>query len=133
MPASPRSPFVYSILRVVPRVERGECINAGIVLWCRTRRFLGARVLLDEARLAALDPGCDPTTIGRQLHGIVRVAEGDRAAGPVARLAKAERFHWLASPSSTMVQRSEVHTGLTDDPQATLEHLFRTLVLPPAG
>jgi hypothetical protein len=108
-------------------------MNAGVVLWCRTRRFLGARVHLDEERLAALDPACDPTTVARQLLAIIRVAEGDRSGGPVARLARADRFHWLASPSSTIVQRSEVHTGLTDDPEATLEHLFESLVLPPTA
>ncbi len=131
MPDSPRSPFVYTILRVVPHVERGECINAGILLRCRSRRFLGARVHLDEARLAALAPDCDPAAVRAQLDGILRVASGDRAAGPIARLARAERFHWLSSPTSTIVQRSEIHTGLTDDPEATLEHLHRTLVLPP--
>ena len=128
MPASPRSPFAYTILRVVPHVERGECINAGILLWCRTRRFLGARVHVDEARLRALAPDCDLVAVRSQLEAIVRVARGDRSAGPIARLARPERFHWLASPSSTMVQRSEMHTGLTDDPSATLDHLFATLV-----
>ena len=131
MPGSPRSPFVYTILRVVPHVERGECINAGILLWCRSRRFLGARVHLDEARLAVLAPDCDPVAVRAQLDAILRVASGDRTAGPIARLARPERFHWLSSPSSTIVQRSEIHTGLTDDPGATLEHLHRTLVLPP--
>jgi hypothetical protein len=128
MPASPRSPFAYVILRVVPRVERGECINAGILLWSRPLRFLGARVHLDAGRLAALAPDCDPVAVHQQLDAIARVAAGDRSAGPIARLAKPERFHWLASPSSTIVQRSEVHTGITDDPGATLEHLFDTLV-----
>ncbi len=131
MPGSPRSPFAYVILRVVPRVERGECINAGILLWSRPLRFLGARVHLDAARLAALAPDCDPLAVREQLDAIARVAAGDRSAGPIARLAKPERFHWLASPSSTVVQRSEVHTGITSDPGATLEHLFDTLVVGP--
>jgi hypothetical protein len=126
-----RSPFAYTVLRAVPHVERGEFINVGVVLFCRERRFLGARVGLDAARLAALAPGCDPSEIRAQLDAVVRVAEGDREAGPIARLSKSERFHWLASPHSTIVQRSEAHTGLTEDPEATLDHLFRTLVSEP--
>ncbi len=130
--ASARSPFAYVVLRVVPRVERGEYINAGIVLWSRPLRFLGARAHLDAARLAALSPDCDADEVRAQLDAIVRVAAGDASAGPIARMAKPERFHWLASPSSTVVQRSEVHTGLTDDPAATLGHLFDELVATPA-
>ena len=132
MPGSPRSPFVYVVLRVVPHVERGEYINAGIILWSRPLRFLGARVHLDAERLAALSPGCDPAGAEAQLDAIERVAAGDRSAGPIARLTKSERFHWLASPSSTIVQRSEVHTGMTADAAATLDHLFAALVVVPA-
>ncbi len=131
MPGSPRSPFAYVVLRVVPHVERGEYINAGIILWSRPLRFLGARVHLDPERLAALSPGCDPAAVESQLDAIERVAAGDRSAGPIARLSKSERFHWLASPSSTIVQRSEVHTGMTADPAPTLDHLFAALVTPP--
>jgi Protein of unknown function (DUF3037) len=133
MPGSPRSPFVYVVLRVVPHVERGEYINAGIILWSRPLRFLGARVHLDPERLAALSPGCDPTAVEAQLDAIERVAAGDPSGGPIARLTKSERFHWLASPSSTMVQRSEVHTGMTSDAAATLDHLFGALVVPPTS
>jgi len=133
MPGSPRSPFVYVVLRVVPHVERGEYINAGIILWSRPLRFLGARVHLDRDRLAALSPGCDPAAVEAQLDAIERVAAGDPSGGPIARLTKSERFHWLASPSSTMVQRSEVHTGMTADAAATLDHLFGALVAPPAS
>lgn len=125
------SPFAYTVLRAVPRVERGEFINVGVVLFCREKRFLGAKVGLDPARLAALAPECDPLEIDAQLEAIVRVADGDPNAGPIARLSKSERFHWISSPHSTIVQRSEAHTGLTDDPAGTLEHLFRTLVLSP--
>lgn len=128
MPGPARSPFAYAILRAVPRVERGECINVGIVVFCRSRRYLGVRVGLDERRLLALAPDADASEIQAELEAIVRVAQGDRGAGPVARLSTAERFHWLSSPTSTVLQRSEVHTGLTDDPAATLEHLFATLV-----
>ena len=133
MPGSPRSPFVYVVLRVVPHVERGEYINAGIILWSRPLRFLGARVHLDRDRLAALSPGCDPAAVEAQLDAIERVAAGDSSGGPIARLTKSERFHWLASPSSTMVQRSEAHTGMTADAAATLEHMFGALVAPPAS
>jgi Protein of unknown function (DUF3037) len=131
--AQARSPFAYAVLRAVPRVERAEFINAGVVLFCRERRFLDARTGLDARRLAALAPDCEADEIAAQLAGIERVARGDTSAGPIAALAKAERFHWLASPSSTMVGRSEVHTGLTGDCAATLDHLFRTLVMTPGA
>ena len=125
----PRKPFEYSIVRVVPRVDRGEAFNAGIVLMSRPHRFLGARVWLDSAVLAALSPDCDPDNVRAHLDAIVRVADGDASAGPIAALSLPERFHWLVAPSSTIIQASEVHTGLTADAEATLEHLFRTLVL----
>ena len=133
MSAQARSPFTYTVLRAVPRVERAEFINAGVVLFCRERRFLDARTGLDGARLSVLAPDCDADEIVAQLAAIERVSRGDPTAGPIAALPKAERFHWLASPSSTMVQRSEVHTGLTDEPGATLDHLFRTLVMSPGA
>ena len=121
-------PFQYAIIRVVPRVERGECMNAGVVLLCRSKRFLAARVGLDVARLQALAPGIDPATIEEHLAAIERVAAGDPAAGPIARLGQGERFHWLVAPSSTVIQPSEVHTGLSDDPGTELNHLFERLV-----
>lgn len=127
MPAG-RSPFEYAILRVVPREDRGEALNAGIVLHSRPRRFLAARVGLDVDLLRALAPGCDPAVVQAQLDTIPQICAGSPAAGPIAGLSRPERFHWLVSPSSTMVQPSAVHTGLTDDPAATLEHLFATLV-----
>jgi hypothetical protein len=123
-----RHPFEYAIVRVVPRVERGEGFNAGIVLHSRVGRFLGAKTLLDEALLAAMSHDCDADTIREHLTTIERIAAGDPAAGPIAALAAPERWHWLVSPSSTVIQASEVHTGLTADAAATLEHLFRTLV-----
>ena len=128
MRAARRSVFQYAIVRVVPRVERGECLNVGIVLLCRPRRYLGARILLDEARLAALAPGLDPATLRPHLEAIERVAAGDPTAGPIARLGNAERFHWLVAPASTIIQPSEVHTGLCQDPAAELDHLVATLV-----
>jgi hypothetical protein len=121
-------PFQYAIVRVVPRVERGECMNAGVVLLCRPKRFLAARVGLDVDRLRALAPDVDPATIEEHLAAIERVAAGDSAGGPIARLGKGERFHWLVAPSSTVIQPSEVHTGLCDDPAAELDHLFERLV-----
>jgi hypothetical protein len=121
-------PFQYAIVRVVPRVERGECLNAGVVLLCRPRRFLAARVRLDRERLRVLAPGVDPATIETHLAAIAAIAQGDEAAGPIARLGQGERFHWLVSPSSTVIQPSEVHTGLCEDPAAELEHLFERLV-----
>lgn len=126
MPA--RSPFQYAVLRVVPRVERGECLNAGVVLFARTRDFLGMRVALDGERFRALAPGADPGPVAAQLEGRARVAAGDPRAGPIARLPAHQRFHWLVAPSSTVVQPSPVHTGLCDDPASTLERLFRDLV-----
>jgi hypothetical protein len=130
-PATPhagRSPFEYAIIRVIPRVERGERFNAGIVLMCRPRRFLGARVELDEALLVAMAHDCDREIVRTHLAGVEAIAAGDAAAGPIAALSAPERFHWLVSPSSTIIAPSVVHTGLTTDPAATLEHLFRTLV-----
>jgi hypothetical protein len=121
-------PFQYAILRVVPDVERGERFNAGVVLFCRPLRFLGARAALDERLLAALAPGCDAAELRPQLETLVRVAQGDPAGGAVAALEPSERFHWLTSPSSTVVQPSAVHTGLTAEPAAELDHLFGRLV-----
>lgn len=126
--APKRHPFEYAIVRVVPRVERGEGFNAGIVLHSRAGRFLGARTMLDEALLVAMSPDCDAETIRDHLETIERIAAGDPTAGPIAALSAPERWHWLAAPSSTVIQPSEAHTGLTADPAATLEHLFRTLV-----
>ncbi len=123
-----RHPFEYAIVRIMPRVERGEAFNAGIVLHSRAGRFLGARTKLDEALLVAMSPDCDPEAIHDHLATIERIAAGDPTAGPIAALSAPERWHWLASPSSTMIQPSEIHTGLSADPAATLEHLFRTLV-----
>ena len=129
MPAARRSVFQYAIVRVVPRVERGECLNVGVVLLCRPRRFLAARIHLDERRLAAFSPGLDPEAIRPHLAAIERVAAGDPTAGPIAALPKHERFHWLVAPASTIIQVSEVHSGLSDDPAAELEHLVATLVV----
>jgi len=124
----PRHPFEYAIVRVVPRVERGEGFNAGIVMLSRAGRFLGARTHLDEGLLAAMSPDCDPEAMRDHLATIGLFAAGDPGAGPIAGLSAPERFHWLVSPSSTVIQAGPVHTGLTTRPAATLDHLFRTLV-----
>ena len=132
MPEPDASPFTYLILRVVPSVERGERLNVGVVVFCRQRGFLGARVALDAARLAALAPSVSVDELREHLAALVRVAEGAPGAGPIAALPPSERFGWLAAPSSTIVQASEVHTGLSDDPAATLDALFARLVAGPA-
>ncbi len=125
---SARSPFQYAALRIVPRVERGEAVNAGVVLFCRPLRFLGARTRLDEALLGALSPTCDPAAVREQLRVMELIAAGDPAGGPIAALPASERFHWLVAPASTIVQPGPVHTGLTSEPAAELDHLFAKLV-----
>lgn len=126
MPAD--SPFSYALYRLVPRVERGERINVGVVVFSRPLRYLAARTALDPGRAEALWPELDPEPVRAHLAALERIAAGDEAGGPIARLDATARFHWLVSPSSTIVQPSEVHTGLCDDPAEELEKLFRELV-----
>jgi hypothetical protein len=121
-------PFTYAILRVVPSVERGECLNVGVVLFCRQRGFLGLRFALDEERLHVLAPGLAADQLRGHLEGLQRVAQGAPGAGGVAALPQSERFGWLAAPSSTIVQASPTHTGLCKEPAATLDALFVRLV-----
>ena len=121
-------PFQYAIVRVVPRVERGECMNVGVVFFCRPRRYLAARTALDEARLAAFAPGLDPAEVRAHLEAMTRIAAGDADAGPVAQLDQSGRFNWLVAPSSTIIQTSPVHTGLCEDPDETLGRLMEKLV-----
>jgi len=128
-----REPFQYALVRVVPRVDRAEFINAGVILFCRTRGYLAARVELDERRLAALAPGPPVAELREHLEDVVRVAAGDAAGGPVAALSQSERFHWLSAPSSTVIQTSPVHTGLVEDPAEMLERLMDALVRPLAS
>jgi hypothetical protein len=130
VPESIRRPFSYAILRVVPRIERGERFNAGVVLYCRQRDFLAVQVALDEGRLRALAPGASADDVRAHLDALVRVARGDPDCGPIATLPQSERFGWLVAPSSTIIQPSRVHTGLSDDPRATLDALFAELVEP---
>ena len=126
-----KSSFDYAIVRVVPLVEREEFVNAGVILFCATCPFLGARVELDAERLAALAPWVDVPDVQRQLALIPLVCEGDPAGGEVARLPLTERFHWLVAPRSTVIQTSSVHAGLCDDPRAALDHLLETMVRTP--
>jgi hypothetical protein len=123
-----REPFQYAAVRIVPRVERGELVNAGVVLFCRPLRFLGARTHLDAALLAALAPQCDLAEVRPHLEAVERIAAGDPAGGPIAALPQSERFHWLVAPASTIVQPGPVHTGLSDDPAGELDRLFGALV-----
>jgi hypothetical protein len=123
-----RSPFSYAVLRVVPDIEREEFVNAGLVLFCRSRRFLCARASLDEARLAALRPSADLDALRDQLALVERIAAGEIDSGPLAGMSQSQRFHWLTSPRSTAVQPGPIHGGMTDDPPGTFEHLFTTLV-----
>lgn len=120
--------FDYAVLRVVPRVEREEFINAGVVLFCPQRDFLQARVGLDDRRLLALWPEADAELIRQHLEAIPRICAGNPDAGPIARLSIRERFHWLVAPRSTMIQVSPVHSGLCEAPEQALEELFRRMV-----
>ena len=118
------------MLRIVPDVERGESVNAGVVVYCPARRFLAARVGLPAGRLGALAPDLDQGPVRAHLDALTAVAAGDPGAGPIARMDASERFGWLAAPSSTVVQPSPVHMGLCEDPEEQLERLFERLVGP---
>jgi hypothetical protein len=117
--------FDYAILRVVPRVEREEFINAGVVAFCLEKRYLAARIHLNETRLRALWPNADVDQAREHLEAVRRICEGDPAAGPIARLAQRERFHWITSPRSTIIQPSPVHTGVCDEADALLDRLAK--------
>lgn len=125
------SPFEYALLRVVPRVERGEFVNAGVVLYCQEKRFLEAAIDLDPERLRVLDPRLDPETVRAHLEAARRVCAGGPGAGPIGLLPPVQRFGWLVAPRSTVVQPGPVHTGLAEDPQQALDHLLRTMVQAP--
>lgn len=125
-----RATYDYAIIRVVPRVEREEFLNVGVVLSCPARGFLEARIELDEQRLLALDPTADVETIRAHLATIPLICAGGERAGPIGQLSQRERFHWLVAPRSTIIQTSPVHTGCCSDPNAALEHLLDTVVRP---
>jgi hypothetical protein len=121
-------PFEYALLRAVPRVDRGEAINVGVVLYCQARDYLGCGVHLDPRRLLALDPDADVTAVEAALGGVRAVCAGDRAAGAAATTTPRARFGWLTAPKSTVVQPGPVHSGLTSDPAAKLAALMERLV-----
>ncbi|MFF8838170.1 DUF3037 domain-containing protein [Streptomyces sp. NPDC015130] len=123
-----RDVFEYALLRVVPRVERGECFNAGVVVYCRARSYVAARTHLDEAKLAVLDPAADVTGVRAALRAVEGVCLGGEDAGQAARDDAGRRFRWLIAPRSTVVQPGPVHTGLTADPEAEVERLLDLLV-----
>lgn len=125
MPAS----FDYALVRIVPRVEREEFINSGVIVFCSERHFLEARVALEEGRLTALWPTLDIELVRPHIEAIPKICAGDLSAGPIARLTQRERFHWLVAPRSTIIQVSPVHSGICDDPALMLEQLFRSSVL----
>ena len=125
------SSFDYAVIRVVPRVERGEHVNAGVILFCLERDFLQARIEVNEPRLRSLWPDADLDLIRQHLEAIPRICNGDPDGGPIARLTLRERFRWLVAPRSTIIQVSPVHAGLCDDPERALEELFQRMVVVP--
>ncbi len=120
--------YDYAIIRVVPRVERGEAINVGVILSCPGLDFLDARIELDPSRLLAIDPSADVEATRAHLEMIPRVCRGGADAGPIGELPQRSRFHWLVSPRSTIIQLSPVHTGRTSDPEKALDRLLETMV-----
>jgi hypothetical protein len=127
------SPFSYAVYRVVPRVERGERVNVGVLVFSRPLGYLAVRTGLDEQRLRALWPELDPESVRPHLAALERIAAGDPGAGPIARLDETARFHWLVSPSSTIIQPSAVHTGLCGEPAQELDKLYEQLVATPGS
>lgn len=130
-PESPGVWYSYAIVRVVPRVERGECVNVGVVLFARQRRYLAAAMALDRARLLALAPDLDLALVERHLSTFEALAAGRPEGGPLSDLPPAERFHWLTAPRSTIIQTSPAHIGRTADPPTELERLLDAYVRPP--
>ena len=124
-----RSSFDYAVLRIVPRVDREEFVNAGLVLFCLGQKFLHARVSIDEALVRSLYPDFDIDAARRHLEAFPRIAAGDAGSGPVALLNQRQRFHWLTAPRSTVIQVSPVHSGICEDARAEFDRLFQYLVL----
>ena len=120
--------YDYAVVRVVPRVERGEFVNAGIILSCDVERILESAIELDENALLALDPRVDLELVRSSLAVIPKICAGGEGAGEIGRLSARERFHWLVAPKSTIVQTSPVHTGQCADPAVALQHLMQTMV-----
>lgn len=120
--------YDYAIVRVVPRVEREEFVNAGVIVSCPALEYLAARIELDEARLLALDPTVDLESVRENLASIPAICAGGNGSGPIGRLTPRERFHWLVAPRSTIIQTSSVHTGRSDEPSLVLERLLQKMV-----
>ncbi len=120
--------YDYAVIRVTPNLERGECINAGVILYCRTLRYLVAHTHLDEQRLAAIDASVDVATIRDQLALFAAIATGGTQSGPIGLLPHAERFHWLVAPRSTILAAGPVHCGVCTDPPDQALQLFHRLV-----
>ncbi|HZS79162.1 MAG TPA: DUF3037 domain-containing protein [Ktedonobacteraceae bacterium] len=125
-----RNSYDYALIRLVPCVERGEYINVGVILFCRTLGFLGTLTYMDEQRIQALAPHLDLDMVQQHLDTIALVCAGAKEMGEIGQLSQSERFHWLVSPRSTIIQPSPVHTGWSNDPEATLHHLLDTMVRP---
>lgn len=125
--------YDYAVLRIVPHVERGECINVGVIVCSTRRQFLEARIELDDARLLALDAHADIESVRAGLDAIVRICAGGAAAGPLGELPLRARFDWLVAPRSTIIQTSAVHAGRTTDPDAALERLMERMVRRPVS
>lgn len=122
--------YDYAIVRVVPRVERAEFVNAGVIVSCPHVKYLEASIELDEARLLALYPGVSLSTVKQHLATIPAICAGGAAAGPIGLLTQRERFHWLVAPRSTIIQTSPVHSGSCESPENVLSHLLTTMVRP---
>jgi len=120
--------YDYAVIRVVPKVDREEFINAGVILSCPDKSFLEARIKLNESRLLALDPSLDLEMVRTHLATIPTICHGGDGAGPIGQLPQRQRFHWLVAPRSTIIQTSPVHTGRCSDPAAALEHLVAKMV-----
>ena len=120
--------YDYALIRLVPSVERGECLNVGVILFCRTLGFLGARIHLNATRALALSPDLDLAAIQQQLDTMMLICKGGPEAGDLGKMSQSERFQWLVSPRSTVIQISPVHEGVGDDPESALEHLLKTMV-----
>jgi hypothetical protein len=116
--------YEYAFIRVVPLIDRGEFINVGVILFCRTLRYLDARIVLDEAKVQAMAPSLNMTQLQEHLALIPRICAGD---GPIGELGQAESFHWLVAPHDTMIQTGPVHAGVCEDPNVALEHLLRCM------
>jgi hypothetical protein len=124
----PESTFDYAVIRIVPRVERSEFINAGVILYARTQRFLDARIAFDRERLRALFPDAAIAEIEQHLALIPKICMGGESAGSIGELPQHERWHWLVAPRSTVIQTSDVHSGFCEEPAEELEHLMKMLV-----